>query len=190
MSHVSLVFGLVLVSSLAVSPQSRQKAPETFSANAHVVNPGQGAATTIINVHVDQYTRDADRDKLLKEFASGGAAALTAALRKAPAIGYVEVGSKKWPIHFARATETAKERSIIAVVTEPIFFVGGGTVNAKPREGYDVAVVQFVVDQVGLGSGTLAAAARLKAGTGPAGLELQDYAENPIKLVSVSRLLK
>ena len=189
MRHLSLLITVLLLSPPAGAAQ-KEKPPETFSANAHVVRPGQGAAATSLNIHVERYSRDEDRDRLLKEFSTGGAAALTAALRKAPAVGYIEVGTKKWAIHFARQQETAKGRTILAVVDQPMFFVGGGDVNAKPREGFDFAVVQFAIDGVGLGSGTLAAAARLKAGTGPAGLELQDYAEEPIKLITVRKLIR
>jgi hypothetical protein len=176
---------------LPLAPQgSRAKPPETFSANAQAVRSGQGAAATVLSIHVERYSADEDRDRMLKEFASGGAPALTAALRKATPVGYVEVGDKKWPIHFARQQENAKGRTILAIVDQPMFFMGGGAVNAKAREGFDVAVVQLSIDSVGLGTGSLAAAARLKAGTGPAGLELQDYSDDPIKLITVRRLIK
>ena len=67
-----------------------------------------------------------------------------------------------------------------------MYFVGGGNVNAKPREGYELAVVQFDIDDSGVGQGTMAAAARIKPG-GPNGFIIDDYAEQPIKLTSISR---
>ena len=42
------------------------------------------------------------------------------------------------------------------------------------------------VDDVGLGTGTMAAAARVKPG-GDAGVQIDDYAEEPIKLIAVNR---
>jgi hypothetical protein len=62
----------------------------------------------------------------------------------------------------------------------------GGAVDAKPRAGYEVAVIQMHMDDVGLGSGTMAAAARVKPG-GETGVVIDDYAAEPIKLVTINR---
>jgi hypothetical protein len=77
----------------------------------------------------------------------------------------------------------------VVVTDEPIFFVGGGRPDAKPREGYEVAVIQFDVDNVGLGKGTMTAAARVKPG-GETGVQIDDYADKPIRLVTVTRNIK
>jgi hypothetical protein len=50
-------------------------------------------------------------------------------------------------------------------------------------------VVQIAVDEVGMGMGTMAAAARVKA-DGQGGVVLEDYAEQPIKLTYVRRQIK
>ena len=113
-------------------------------------------------------------------------AALVGALRKADPIGEIETGGKKWTIRYARAHPSEKVRRIVAVVDQPMFFVGGGQVDAKPREGYDVAVVQFEIDGAGLGHGTMTAAARVTTG-GPDGIDIADYAERPIKLLTVTK---
>ena len=70
-----------------------------------------------------------------------------------------------------------------------MFFVGGGAADAKPRAGYEVAVIEMTVDTVGLGKGTMTAAARVKPG-GTSGVQIDDYAEKPIQLVTVSKKLK
>ena len=41
----------------------------------------------------------------------------------------------------------------MVVTDQPIHFVGGGAVDAKPRAGDEVAVIQMQMDDVGLGSG-------------------------------------
>jgi hypothetical protein len=75
------------------------------------------------------------------------------------------------------------------VTDQPVFFVGGGRVDAKPRAGYEVAVIEIQVDDVGLGNGSMAAAARVKPG-GEAGVQIDDYADKPIKLVTVVRKIQ
>ena len=50
-------------------------------------------------------------------------------------------------------------------------------------------MLQLEVDPSGFGSGTMAAAARIKAGE-PTGVQVDDYADKPIKLVTVTRVIK
>ena len=61
-----------------------------------------------------------------------------------------------------------------------------GQADAKPRAGYEVAVIQLKVDGRGDGAGTMAAAARVRPG-GETGVQIDDYAEVPISLVKVTR---
>ena len=64
----------------------------------------------------------------------------------------------------ARAAERQIRSPDCVVTDQPMFFVGGGAADAKPRAGYEVAVIEMTVDNVGLGKGTMTAAARVKPG--------------------------
>ena len=61
-----------------------------------------------------------------------------------------------------------------------------GREDAKPRAGYEVAVVQIQLDGKGQGKGTIAAAARVRP-DGDGGVLLDDYAEKPIALTNITR---
>ena len=74
----------------------------------------------------------------------------------------------------------------MVVTDKAVFFVGGGRANAKPRTGYESALIQLVVDAAGAGSGTMAAAARVKPG-GETGVRIDNYAEEPLALTKVTR---
>jgi hypothetical protein len=51
---------------------------------------------------------------------------------------------------------------LITIVTDtPLLFLGAGVPGAKPKDGYDFAVVDLEVDASGAGSGTLAPAANV-----------------------------
>ena len=124
---------------------------------------------------------------MLAALASGGSAAFVAALKKEKAVGYVQAGDRKVTVRYARVQAPANGgRRIVLVTDAPVHFVGGGALNAAPTAGFDLAVVEFEVDTVGLGSGTMAMAARVKPG-GPAGVQIDDYAQQPVKLVTVTR---
>ena len=72
---------------------------------------------------------------------------------------------------------------------KPVYFFGAGAADAKPTAGFDVALVEFTVDTVGLGTGSMAPAARVKPG-GPDGVEIDAYENSPVKLLSVMKLIK
>jgi len=172
----------------AVQVSLSPSAPETFTANAQVKS-GNGTAAATIEIHIQRYTPDFDHKSVETALKSGGYAAFLTALRKAPDVGYVASGENKWTIRYARERAADKGRSIVIVTERPMFFVGGGRASAKPRAGYEVGVAQMQVDDVGLGSGTMAGAARVKPGA-DAGVQIDDYADEPIKLVTVSRKIK
>jgi len=167
----------------------RPTAPETFRAQAKVASDAGLAGAAYVDIHLDKYSTDKERDALVATFNSGGYPALVTELRKAPQVGTVKIGADTFVVRWAREQRSGENRRTISLVTDkPMLFVGGGNVNAKPREGYELAVIQFDMDDSGVGSGTMAAAAKIKPG-GPNGLQIDDYADQPIKLVSISRSL-
>jgi hypothetical protein len=164
----------------------KNTAPESFRANAQAIS-GSGGAAAALTFRVDAYTPDADRERLLAALTSGGSPGFVEALKKEKAAGYVQAGDRKVTIRYARMQAAANgKRRVVLVTDAPVYFVGGGALDAAPKEGYDVAVVEFEVDSVGLGSGRIAMAARVKPG-GPAGVQIDDYAQEPVKLVTVTR---
>ena len=188
------IFAIVLAVALAITggqPAQTWKntAPESFRANGQATERSGGIAAAM-TFKVDAYTPDGERERLLKALASGGSPGFVAALKTSPAAGYVQTGERKVVVRYARSVPVpGGGRRVVLVTDAPVYFVGGGAIDAKPTEGFDVAVIQFEVDSVGLGAGTMAAAAKVKAG-GPAGIEIDDYARDPIKLVTVTRNLQ
>jgi hypothetical protein len=179
-------FTLAFSASTLAAGQFPTKPEETFKARAEARAAG-GVATTMLTIHVERYTTDNERQAALTALQTGASAALTAALRKTPSIGFVEVGDRRWAIRYARQEATSTGRHIVIVLDQPIFFLGGGEPNARPRDGFDLAAIQFDLDATGIGQGTLAAAARIEAG-GPSGVELTDYSKDPISLVTIAKI--
>ncbi len=188
-----LLMGLV---ALAMSPAAAQTptprnagAPESFTANAQVAS-GAGAIAATIQIDIQRYSPDFDRTSIEGALKGGGYAAFLTALRKAPEVGTVALGDQKFSIRYAREEKTAQGRTITLVTDKPMFFVGGGRTDAKPRAGFEVGALQMMVNDVGMGSGTMAAAARIKPGPEGVGVQVDDYADAPIKLTTVSRRLR
>lgn len=170
------------------APQSKKKAgPETYRAYARATaTDASGGA--YVTFRIDKYSAERDIQAMQKALETGGSAAFLEALRKAPVVGHITMGSRTFAIRWARQ-QPSGSGSVISLVTDaPVYFVGTGAPDAKPRAGFDVAVVQLVMAAGGIGEGTMAAAARVKAG-GPTGVEVEDYATAPLKLASVSKVL-
>jgi len=180
-------FALSMLSGIVSAQQT--KVPETFIAQAEVVGKQAGIAASV-TIQIDKYTEDRDRTAMLEALRINGYKGFLPVFRKSPVVGSIEANGRKVVARWARQNPTDKGGRTITVVTDgPLFFIGGGDVNAKPREGYELALLQIDVDSVGLGTGTMAAAARIKPG-GATGVQVDDYAETPVKLTSVRKSFK
>jgi hypothetical protein len=194
MSSLPAVFMLATVVAVIAIPtvdtaQQRRNytAPETFTSPLQA-RTATGASAATIRIQIDRYSYETELKSMTDGLTYGGYPGFVQALRKAPAVGYVEIGDVKVALRWAREQATPKGRSISLVTERPVYFLGGGKANAKPREGFELAVVQLTVDEFGLGSGTMAAAAKVKK-DGEGGVLIEDYAEEPIKLTFVSRVI-
>src|SRR4026207_392947 len=172
---------IALMTSVVLA-QKDIKPPETFTASAQVLGKDAGASAQV-TIQMGRYTGDADRAPIQEALRVGGFPGFLPALRSAPEVGYVEMNGRKTKVRWARQQPTDKGRTITIVPESPLAFVGGAAVDARPRKGYEVAVIRLDVDQIGLGTGSMAAAARVRPG-GPTGVQIDDYAENPLKLVT------
>lgn len=178
---------LLMFAATAGTVLSQQSgAPEMFTANAQATAASGASAAAPVQVEIRRYTPDADRTAVEGALKGGGYPAFLTALRKAPEVGTVSLGTQKWAIRWAREQSTPTGRTIVVVTDQPMFFLGGSKATAKPRAGYEVGLIRMQVDKSGMGTGEMAAAARVKPG-GETGVQVDDYADQPIKLTGVAR---
>jgi hypothetical protein len=74
------------------------------------------------------------------------------------------------------------------VTDQPILFLGAGVPGAKPKDGYDFAVIDIEVDGAGSGSGTLSPAAKITVKQGA--FTVDDYASELVRLTDVKKVKK
>jgi hypothetical protein len=72
------------------------------------------------------------------------------------------------------------------VADQPILFLGAGVPGAKPREGYDFAVIDLEIDDKGHGSGTLSPAAKVTVKEGA--FVVEDYAAELVRLTGITKV--
>lgn len=180
---IGILVGLAFSATIAAG---HGEAGETFTGTATVKGPGGATATAPITITIDRALSQAETDTLVGAFTTGGAAALRKALNGVPPTGSVKLGGGAATA--ARLTierPTDKGRLITIVTDKPILFVGGSLPEAKPKTGYDFAVLDLVVDASGSGAGSLAPAAKLAVKAGA--FVVEDYSSEPIRLSSVTR---
>jgi len=183
-----LTASLLFASTVLAGAQTwKNLAPESFRANGQI-NGAAGGAASAIDIRIERYTTDTEHAPIEAALKAGGYDAFLAELKKAPPIGAVTIGPRSFTVRWAREQRNGDSRRIVVVTDAPVFFAGAGAVDAKPTAGYGVAVLEFTVDSVGLGSGTMAPAARVKPG-GPTGVQVDDYSGKRVTLMTVTRNL-
>jgi hypothetical protein len=182
-----LIF-VLLVSPAWVGAQAGRSAagaPEAFSATA-TAKSGSGSISGTVDVRITRYTPDFDRKTVEEALRLGGYQKFLIALRNAPEVGQVVLSGHTYTLRYAREKVDAGVRTLVLVTDQPVFFVGAGRTDAKPRAGFDVAVVEIQIDGTGRASGRMAAAARVRP-DGNGGVLLDDYAEELIALTNITR---
>jgi len=161
-------------------------APEVFTATARAKTTSADVSGALV-IRISRYTPDFDRTTVETALREGGYPRFVTALRNAPEVGQlVLAGGQTYTIRYARERVSGSGRTIVVVTDRPMLFLGSARADAKPRAGFEVAVVELQLDATGAGKGTMAAAARVRPdGTG--GVILDDYAEEPIAVTNVTR---
>jgi hypothetical protein len=178
-----ILLGMALSATIAAGGA---EAGETFTGTAAVKGPGGAAASAPITITIDRTLTQAETDKLVAAFKSGGAEALRKALTGVPPTGSVKLGGgAPAPARLTIERATDKGRLITIVTDKPLLFLGGSLPEAKAKAGYDFAVLDLELEASGSGSGSLAPAARITLKDGA--FVVEDYASEPVRLSSVTR---
>jgi hypothetical protein len=179
---------LCLAVVVAAAPSARAQAgAETFTATATVDTAGKSAAKAPVTMVIGRKMPQAEADKFVAAFKSGGVAALRKALTGVAPTGSIRVGAgAPTPTRLTIERPTDKGRLLTLVSDKPILHLGAGLPDAKPKEGYDLAVIHLEVDASGNGSGTFAPAAKVSINKDGA-FVVDDYGAELVRLTGVKK---
>jgi hypothetical protein len=165
---------------------SGKAATEVFTATAAVKGAGGASASAPVTITIDRKMSQREADSLVAAFKAGGAAALKKGLGGTASTGTIRIGGgAATPTRFTIERVTADGRLLTILTDQPLLFVGAGVQGAKPKEGYDFAVIDIEVDAKGSGSGTIAPAARIKMNQGA--FVVEDYGVEVVRLTAVKK---
>jgi len=175
---------VVLVWVVSAVAQTASNSPrEHFSAiavnNSTVGRAGEG----MVDITINQWTSEADRDRLMTLFREKGEKALLSALQDQKPVGTISTpGSVAYELRYARQLPTAEGgRRIILATDRPMGFWEAAN---NPRSAdYPFTLIELRVDKDGKGEGKLSVASKLTLNDNT--LVIENYADQPVMLNEV-----
>ena len=158
----------------------------TFKATATVKAPGKSASVPV-TIRIDRFISEADRDKVVAAVKAQTPGEPQKTLAAMSDVGYLAIGEKRTPLKYAYARSTGGGRLITVVTAQAVYYLGGSEPNAKPKEGYDIALALLVLDGQDTGDGELAPAVKLKVDAAGA-IVTNDYGSDVVRLTKVAKV--
>lgn len=159
-------------------------AGERFIANA--VNMNRGAAGNI-EIVVERWSTDANRDKLMKVMMDKGPDKLLDVLQDMPRMGYFRApGQVGIDIHFARRLPLPEGGERVVLVTDRR--IGFWEAANQPRSiDYPFTVIELRLNRDGEGEGKMSLATKIIADKENNIVTLENYDTQPVMLNNVKR---
>ena len=161
--------------------------PERFTAMAvNMSNVGRNTANTV-EIVVERWSTDADRDRLRSVLMEQGSEKLLGALEKLPRVGYFRVPtSLGYDIHYARRAPLPDGGERVVLLTDRR--IGFWEATNQPRSiDYPFTLIELRLNANGEGEGKLSIATKITADPESKIVVLEDYANQPVRLQSVKR---
>jgi hypothetical protein len=178
--------GFVAVGGTYAAAQTASNSPrERFTAIAvNISNVGRTGATPL-DIVIERWTTDEERDQLMAVFKELGPEKLLSALQKTKRVGSISTpGSLAYDLHYAREMPDPEGgRRIILATDRPMAF---WEASNRPRTvDYPFTLIEMHVNKQGQGQGKLNIAAKLILNDNV--LVIEDYANQPVMLNDIKK---
>ena len=182
-SAVAAVSAAAVLSSFVLHAQT-MGTPERYTANA--INMNRGAAGTIELV-VNRWSTDAQRDKLMAVMLNKGPEKLLDALQDMPRMGYIKTPDRVgWDLHFTRKIAAPDGGERVILVTDRR--IGFWEAANRPRSiDYPFTVIELRLNRDGEGEGKMSVATKIIADKEDNVVTLENYDIQPVLLTNIRR---
>jgi hypothetical protein len=177
----------IVAAVFATSPaaQSNMARPEKFTAFAvDISNTAPRANATAVDITINRWSTDSERDQLLSVFREKGQDGLLSALQKLPVVGGIRTPSSlSYDLHFARQRPEAEGGRMVFLMTDR-YVNAWEAINRPRRIDYPFTLIQLQLDKEGKGVGKASIATKItEAADGT--IELENFASQPVMLNQV-----
>jgi hypothetical protein len=141
---------------------------------------------TTVDIAIDRWSTDAERDRLFVAFAETPDKAL-ATLQKLPSVGHIRTpDSIGYDLRYARRTVSGDGAERVVIITDrPIGFWEAAN---RPRvSDYPFTVIELHVSSNGKGEGKMSVATKITLDKATKTIVLENYANQPVMLNEVTR---
>ena len=179
---------LCLIPNPHPAAQAVNNGPERFTAFAvDISNTAPRANATTVDITINRWSSDADRDRLLNVLKESGQDALLSALQKMPVVGYINTpGSLRYDLHFARQRPAPDGGRTIVLATDR--FISMWEAVNRPRSiDYPFTLIQLQLDKNDEGVGKVSIATKITAGEGNM-IELENFSDQPVRLSQIRKV--
>jgi len=173
---------------LMLPGQAANVGPEHFTAFAVDTSntAPSGANTTTVDLVINRWSSDADRDRLIKVLQDKGQDALLSALQSMPVVGYIRTPwSVRYDLHFARQQPKPDGGRTIVLATDR--YISGWEATNRPRTiEYPFTLIQLDLDKSDHGVGKMSVATKITANDET--IELENFSNQPVQLNEVKKV--
>jgi hypothetical protein len=150
--------------------------------NMSTVGTGQTAS---IDITIDRWSGDNEREQLLTAFLEKGPDQLLKSLQDRKSVGRISTpGSLGYDLRYARLSKFGDGGAkIVALTDRPIS--GWEAVNRPRVSDYPFTLIQIQLDSHGEGEGKLSVATKISYNKDERAIELETYASEPVRLQNV-----
>jgi hypothetical protein len=140
----------------------------------------------IVEISVDRWSSDQERDSLLDTLRTQGENSLLTSLQETKRVGFIRTPDRLgWDLHYATETPTSDGGKDIVIATDrPIRFWEAANLTRTLR--YPFTVIQIHLDKDGKGEGRMSTATKLSMSKDGKTLELENYSTQPVILEKVA----
>jgi hypothetical protein len=182
-------FAMAVVCSAAAAPSRALHAqtmgsPERYTANA--INMNRGAAGPI-EIVVNRWSTDGQRDQLMAVMMSKGPEKLLDALQDMPRMGYIRTpDSVGWDIHFARKIPGKDGGERVVLLTDRR--IGFWEAANRPRSiDYPFTHIELRLNRDGEGEGKMSIATKVIYDKKDNMISLENFQTSPVLLNNIRR---
>ena len=165
--------------------QVKEDTPQKFTAFAvDTSNLRARATATTLEIVIEHWSTDAQRDKLLDVLKSEGQDGLLDALEDMPVVGYIRSpGSLRYNLRFARQRAAEDGGRMIVLATDRTMSFWERTSGSRTTN-YPFTVIQLQLDKSDEGVGKVSVATKIHIGVDNV-IELENFANQPVRLTEV-----
>lgn len=185
----TLVFFLLVLAAVAVGSAQTHGVRERYTAFAVNLDstPVARAGSGTVELVVERWSTDAERDRLMNALVEKGPEKLLDTLQKLPRAGYIRTpNSIGYDLHYARKEPMDEGGERVVIATDR--YISFWEARNRPRTiDYPFTVIEMRMNRDGVGEGKMSLATKITASKDKKQIELENYGTQPVLLQNIKR---